>query len=500
MPLNMSRPWKHPDSGVYWFRKAVPAELRSLAGKREEKRSLQTKDAAEARRRHATVATEIETKWANLRNGPRSLSEREAHDFAQTIYDRWIELHRDNPSTQTKWDVQIGETLLAPMKTISDLSLSEVDPDLFRKQEMRALSSEGQRFCVELYGIVIDRPSEILLEKAVARALQRASQVIAKHAEGNFDFPARRFGSERQSELAPVAFKDLIAGWAKEKKPQPRTVYEWTKAFELFEKFVGHDDAARVSTGEIIRWKDAMVASGLHTRTIQNTRLSPVRAVFQWALQNERLSTNPAAQITIQTKQVASERKRSFTDDEAKTILAAAVAQKDPVRRWVPWLGAYTGARISELCQLRVEDILEVEDIWCIKFDPDAGSLKNASSERIIPIHPALIENGFLIFVSKFKSGPIFPDLPQDKFGKRGNNGTKSVGRWVRSLGLTDERLSPSHSWRHRIKTLGRRFGVAKDHLDAITGHGRASEGDKYGEFPMEALYRELLKIPTLKI
>ncbi|WP_433995091.1 DUF6538 domain-containing protein [Afipia massiliensis] len=36
MPLAMSRPWKHPDSGVYWFRRGVPADLRALVGKRRE--------------------------------------------------------------------------------------------------------------------------------------------------------------------------------------------------------------------------------------------------------------------------------------------------------------------------------------------------------------------------------------------------------------------------------------------------------------------------------
>jgi hypothetical protein len=41
MLLAMSRPWKHPNSGVYWLRRGVPEDLRALVGKREEKRSLQ---------------------------------------------------------------------------------------------------------------------------------------------------------------------------------------------------------------------------------------------------------------------------------------------------------------------------------------------------------------------------------------------------------------------------------------------------------------------------
>ena len=59
---------------------------------------------------------------------------------------------------------------------------------------------------------------------------------------------------------------------------------------------------------------------------------------------------------------------------------------------------------------------------------------------------------------------------------------------------------SPSHSWRHQIKTLGRRHGLAKDILEAITGHGQKSVADSYGEFPMEALFRELKKIPALDL
>lgn len=44
MALRMDRPWKHPDTGVYYFRKWIPLTLRPLLGKTVEKRSLGTKD------------------------------------------------------------------------------------------------------------------------------------------------------------------------------------------------------------------------------------------------------------------------------------------------------------------------------------------------------------------------------------------------------------------------------------------------------------------------
>jgi integrase len=80
--------------------------------------------------------------------------------------------------------------------------------------------------------------------------------------------------------------------------------------------------------------------------------------------------------------------------------------EKDPVRRWVPLLCAYSGARLSEVCQLRVEDVFQRGEVWCMKFDPEAESLKNENSERAVPLHPAIVKSGFLQFVAAARSGP----------------------------------------------------------------------------------------------
>lgn len=49
----MSRPHKHPRTGVYWLRERVPADLVATLGRGEVTRSLETKDPAEAKRLHA---------------------------------------------------------------------------------------------------------------------------------------------------------------------------------------------------------------------------------------------------------------------------------------------------------------------------------------------------------------------------------------------------------------------------------------------------------------
>ncbi len=67
MILIMSRPWEHPDTGVCYFRKAVPDDLKAVIGKWEEKRSLRTKDGAEAKRLHALAAVDVDREWADAR-------------------------------------------------------------------------------------------------------------------------------------------------------------------------------------------------------------------------------------------------------------------------------------------------------------------------------------------------------------------------------------------------------------------------------------------------
>jgi len=80
---------------------------------------------------------------------------------------------------------------------------------------------------------------------------------------------------------------------------------------------------------------------------------------------------------------------------------------------------------------------------------------------------------------------------------------------WRTSLPVSQQPRNPQpepiprnryHSWRHRLKTLGRRHGLALDLVNAITGHGRKTVADGYGEFPMPALYREIQKIPAIEV
>lgn len=513
MPLAMSRPWKHPKTGIYWLRKRVPDGLLKLVGKREELRTLGTRDPAEAKVRHAAALAEIEARWATLRAGPKKFSEREALDLAAPVGEWLISQYRNNPSEQKLWRTEYGDAVFlhkpaVPLGDYNDLkaafAIRDGDFDIMQMEQWcRNAAAELS----SARGLQLDETALQLVARCIARIMQAAGLKLKRLTEGEredvvlqFSGYALSLGPSKKASLEAASFTKLIGGWSAERRPAQKTIYDWTRLFKELALFLGHDNAGALTADDLIRWKSVMVAKGLKAKTIQDGRLAPVRSILQWGVDNKLLEDNAADKVRIDTRSKQGEKIRSFTEEEAKTVLRASQKANDSVRRWVPWIAAFTGARVSEICQLRREDVVEIEGIWCFKVMPEAGSLKTSGSERIIPIHPALQASGVLDFAKKTKAGPIFPNLTPDKFGKRGGNGTKVIGRFVRQLGITDKRISPSHSWRHRIKTLGRKYGLARDILDAITGHSSGTDGDSYGEFPVEALYRELCKIPTTKL
>ena len=97
MALAMARPFKHPRSGVYYFRKAVPEELRPILKRVEVLRSLGTKDPAEARRLHAEVAAQVEREWTAQRQPARSLTFQEIVALAGEWYRQTLELWQADP-------------------------------------------------------------------------------------------------------------------------------------------------------------------------------------------------------------------------------------------------------------------------------------------------------------------------------------------------------------------------------------------------------------------
>ncbi len=234
-----------------------------------------------------------------------------------------------------------------------------------------------------------------------------------------------------------------------------------------------------------------MQSKALAVATVRND-LSEMSAVWRWGVRNGKLEGNPFEGVSPPKERGKKRQRRAFTEAEAVAILTAARANTG-FMRWLPWVCCLTGARLSEICQSTKEDVMEIDGVDVLRITDEGDidqdtprSLKNEDSRRDVPIHPALIAEGFLDYVRGLPAGsPLFPDAKPDKvFGLRSTNAGKKLSRWLKQdLGITDDRISPNHSWRHWFIGACRRVGMNPEVRSALTGHSaKMDESAGYGD------------------
>ena len=195
---------------------------------------------------------------------------------------------------------------------------------------------------------------------------------------------------------------------------------------------------------------------------------------------------NPFAGISPPKAPRKKQHRRAFNDAEARAIIEASRGEQGALR-WLPLVLCLTGARLTEVVQSTRADVLEIDGVQVIRIhdEGDRRSLKNAESRRTVPLHPALIAEGFMDYVKALPPrSPLFPDIkPDGVFGTPGANASRKVSRWLRKLGHTDAALSPSHSWRHWFIGACRRVNMPIEVRSAITGHSaKLDESAGYGD------------------
>jgi hypothetical protein len=173
MVLAMSRPWKHPKSGIYWLRKAVPDDLRGSVGKREVKFSLKTSDPVEAKRLHAQALIEIEQRWSNLRAPIRKLDNLELHRILTTMYERCVALG-ELPGS---WETGVGEHLWESDFGRDPENLLSISRGSVRQTILESWCQERANEFISVNGLKVDDEDRLKIAKAIGAGTQRAAMV-----------------------------------------------------------------------------------------------------------------------------------------------------------------------------------------------------------------------------------------------------------------------------------------------------------------------------------
>ena len=189
------------------------------------------------------------------------------------------------------------------------------------------------------------------------------------------------------------------------------------------------------------------------------------------------LKTMPIPDIR-QSKSKAKLRDK-FTDSELQAIFDLPVHKKPkyrpPSKYWVPLLGLFTGARINEICQLYLDDIYQIDDIWVFRIDEifENQRVKNKSSKRIVPIHKQLIDMGFLLYVERCRTRGdkrLFEDLEFKRDGYA-QVVSKWFGNYKEKAGLPKDGTKAFHSFRHTFVDNLKQQQIEEPLVAALVGH-----------------------------
>ena len=110
-----------------------------------------------------------------------------------------------------------------------------------------------------------------------------------------------------------------------------------------------------------------------------------------------------------ETRRASRDKRQSFTDPQIVTLLRGT---SDETLRDLILLGAFTGARIEEICSLKLDDV--TGDRFNITDS------KTSAGIRSVPIHPKL-QQTVQRLVDTSTDGYLLPGLNLDKYGKRSN-------------------------------------------------------------------------------
>lgn len=157
-----------------------------------------------------------------------------------------------------------------------------------------------------------------------------------------------------------------------------------------------------------------------------NFHIGMMSGLFKYALLDPKrwkVDMNPFLRQQVNDSQTdqPKEKRKSFKKEvieEILTELSWVRRRVEPAKFWVVLICLYSGMRINEPCQMRVEDIKRIDGVWIFEIchKPWINQMTKNGKSRKVPIHRTLIELGFLDYVKemqKQKKDRLFPQLKE---------------------------------------------------------------------------------------
>lgn len=533
-------------NGIFHFKMRVPASIKSQIGLVEISRSLRTSSKFEARISAALAAARLRKVWTllqvkecsqaasmqiinevfeDLRKSTDqaalfiSLTDYEIEQQSQYSDEQIDRLENIGNHANLLLDIDrlINDHLVERGKNASDVSVEE-----------RAFLREGvRRAQIEQQRLFQYRLRDRLLPYKPVDSLFAADVNCARATISSAHFsPVQSNGPTLVYAIGEYLERGKV-NWTE------KTYKDYARQLSFFSQFVGPDIyLSDIDANAIRQFRDKL--QGLHKNhvnmpgvsiadkqaTNDGNRISMATAskiftrcktFFSWATNDQGYysDANPAEKISLSTNSKAKNPGRlPWSQEQLEKLFSSPLflGFKSKNRRykvgrhvikdahfWLPLLAYYTGARLGELVQLHHNDISWEHQIPHIHITENGSGgvgeetykhIKSSAADRLIPIHPDLVELGFLDFLKarrRKKSVRVFPEIAFGKDGQASTVFSKWFGRYRKQIGITDP-LIVFHSFRHNAEDAFRNATQPQYVIDAIIGHSDGKTSSAYGE------------------
>ena len=527
-------------NGRYYFRVRVPKDLVDILGKKEIKKSLKTSDYKEACKRLPVEQLEADDLFDQARRelSPASspIAQRTKAPPSSTIHltthlrtiKLWHEREKKERLDSLATDFPSGEWLYEAREAAGN-ELAEFTKRETGDVSATVIGTTRKLFKDQNLDFPVDKRDQEFLYEAMRKALFEQARAELAALEPSFTVPPTPyFEQEFQLTLAELVEEFKRASRQAGKTQKTIDGYEGTFNFAL-EYFGGDSLVKDITTGACRDLfeklaelpanakkrfpqltllqaceRDDVSPSNKLTKTTLENYLKNFRALMNFAVEEEHLTSNPARNVKLNPKNKTPGGRVPFTieqlqklfnapiytgckDDEAGAFKAGD-ARPRRHRFWVPLIGLWTGARLNEICQLLTEDVTSLEGVPAFLISDENGEnkrLKTKQSKRAIPIHPELIKAGLLKYTEEqCKAGEkyLFPDLSVSKSGSRSDNFSKWFSHF-RDRTLGTDTGTNFHSFRHTFRDAIREAEIDKE-IGARLGGWQGTKGvmDTYGK------------------
>jgi integrase len=426
--------------------------------------------------------------------------------------------------TEALPEAGLSDREIAERQAVQDATQSAASAALARG-DITVIRSEVESL-LSTFRINLDpkSPAYRKLGMAVLNAEVRAWKDIERRNAGEpIETPQTTytFPGDPRTSHGGGTLREALEGWKNERDRPEDSVHEYTRAAEMFIELHGNIAIANIKRSHASQFRDALrqvpktrkgplLKAGLlelrqwgqehpsapkvSSATV-NKQLGAVQAIISWGFRNGLVPDEvPWADPFKNARLEGEQSTRDAFDPRGLQIIFDAPlfsrqevpeGGKGPAAVWLPLLAMFMGGRQGEFAALRVSDIREDTEIhipllWIIRDAAAGKRVKTDAGERVVPIHPQIIQLGFLDYVAERKAEDgdkawLFPPVAPDQRGGR-KAWAKWWGRYLRThIGVEDPNLV-FHSFRHGFQDALRRATPDEELRDALAGRSAAGK------------------------